>query len=136
MSKKKSDVISVIAIIMSYFLSGVVYVFIFDHWSVRTILALITSFGVYLLYREIIKKKYPSVYEAVEIDEKDERNMMLRYQATFYGFYIGLVILMIMFALLYDVGPSQLQPGVMISMTILLITQVFGYVIVHFKNRT
>ncbi len=136
MSKKKSTVILVSALIMSYFLSGVVYVFIFDQWSVRTILSLVTSFSVFLLVREYIKKKYPSTYEEFEIDQKDERNTILRYQATYYGFFSGVVILMFVGALLYDVGHPQAQNGVMLSLSILLLTQVFGYVFVHFKNRT
>lgn len=136
MSKKKSTVILVSALIMSYFLSGVVYVFIFDQWSVRTILSLVTSFCVFLLVREYIKNKYPSTYEEFEIDQKDERNTILRYQATYYGFFSGVVILMFVGALLYDVGHPQAQNGVMLSLSILLLTQVFGYVFVHFKNRT
>jgi hypothetical protein len=136
MSKKKSTVILVSTLIMSYFLSGVVYVFIFDQWSVRTILSLVTSFCVFLLVREYIKNKYPSTYEEFEIDQKDERNTILRYQATYYGFFSGVVILMFVGALLYDVGHPQAQNGVMLSLSILLLTQVFGYVFVHFKNRT
>lgn len=136
MSKKKAVIILVSALIISYFLSGVVYIFIFEHWSVRTILALITSFGVFLLGRAIIKKKYPLTYEALQIDENDERIKMLFHQATYCGFYAGLLVLMFSTALLYDIGPSQLQSGVIFSMAVLLITQVFGYAFIYFKNRS
>lgn len=136
MSKKKIDVLLVIAIIVSYFFSGAIFVGFFNSWSPTFILSSLTSLGVYFILRKLLKRNYPSTYEEVIIDENDERNMTLRYQSTYYGFFIGLVVLMIIGTLLFDSGYPQLQQGIMISMFILLITQVIGYVFVHYKNRS